>query len=380
MAFHAVGCSGDYADHQPGRAVAQAMAAQLAVPGNGDAPPASFLLHLGDVVYKPDATSDAGGDEDASVLAGTSPDVHYKKLYDEQFYAQFAGYQRPIVAVAGNHDGKDSQHGHRSAIQRFLRNFCAPANEYPKPSKDNHTDHRPAMRQPYVYWRLETPLAHIVVLYSNIANGGLLDDPAHPHHTPQYDWLVAQLTELRRHRDASAPKVIILAVHYPPYSGAANFAQRGDPTRGPTRAAQARPLAMALQRAFAESSQRPDVVLSAHAHLYQRLTYRFADGAEVPFLVAGSGGHAPVEQLWLACDGKTRARRRTPPFDAVLPPGCTLAAGESARVVAYNDQAFGFLRLTVTAATLDGAFFSVRHGTPVVADAFTLDLRTHRLS
>jgi hypothetical protein len=374
MTFHAVGCSGDDANHQPGREVAAAMAAQL---GSPDAP-ASFLFHLGDVVYKPDTTSDAGGDEDAPGAA--MPDVDQGTMYDKQFYAQFAGYQRPIFAIAGNHDGKFSQHSHRSAINHFLRNFCAPRAAHPQPSKDNRSDQRPAMMQPYVYWRLETPLAVVLGLYANIANGGLLDDPAHPHRTPQYDWLVAQLKDLKHHLSTHGRKAVLLAVHYPPYSGAANFAQRGDPTLGPTHATHARPLAMELQRAFEESGQRPDVVLSAHAHLYQRLTYTYADGAEIPYLVAGSGGHAPVEDLWRRCDGTTRAPRRAPPFDAILPPGCALGPGARVQVVVYNDQSFGFLQLTVSAETLAGEFFAIQQGSPTPADAFRLDLRTHRLA
>jgi acid phosphatase type 7 len=382
MTFHAVGCTGDYANHQPGRQVAAAMAAQIdssGAPRQGGIShaAASFLFHLGDVVYKPDATSDAGRDEDAS--GATAQDVDQSVMYDDQFYAQFAGYHRPIFAVAGNHDGKYSQHGHRSAIHHFLRNFCASGSEYPQPSKDNHADERPAMIQPYVYWRLKTPLADFIGLYSNIANGGILDDPSRAHHTPQYDWLVAQLKDVKRRLGTSPRKALLLAVHYPPYSGAGNFAQRGDPTLGPTGAVHAHPLAMDLQRAFQESGQRPDVVLSAHAHLYQRLTYRYADGAELPLLVAGSGGHAPVESLWLRCDGKTSLRRRALPFEAVLPRGCVLPAGESAQVVAHDDQSFGFLRLTVAADELGSEFFTVQQGSPVLADAFRLDLRAHRL-
>jgi hypothetical protein len=83
------------------------------------------------------------------------------------------------------------------------------------------------MIQPYVYWRLDTPLAYIVGLYSNIANGGVLDDPtAYPVFTngPQYQWLVGELKAVAAANSQNSPKkAVLLAVHYPPYSGATNF-------------------------------------------------------------------------------------------------------------------------------------------------------------
>lgn len=200
-------------------------------------------------------------------------------------------YKRPIVAIAGNHDGKHSPHRHKSAIDHFFSNFCATSRSK---SADNGTDAREAMAQPYVYWRLSTPVAEFIALYSNIANGGILDDPSGPEPGPQYRWLLEQLTEYRTGA-AKHPqeKALVLAVHYPPYSGAANFPQRGDTTLGPTNAGNSRPLCQVMQRAFEESGQRPDIIVSAHAHMYQRLTYRYAGGWDLPLLIAGSGGHAP---------------------------------------------------------------------------------------
>ena len=205
------------------------------------------------------------------------------------------------------------------------------------------------MRQPYPYWRLSTPYAYILGLYSNIANGGILDDPSQPEQQPQYRWLVAQLADMkRRNARRKQRKAILLAVHYPPFSGASNFDQRGEPTLGPTNATSARPLAAVLRQAFDESGQRPDAVFSAHAHLFQRLTYRHADGWEIPYVIAGSGGHGPVESLWERCD-KTKAPRKKPPFAAMAPIGLKLPAHDTARVVAYNDSSFGFMRVTVGA-------------------------------
>lgn len=378
MTFHVVGCSGDFSNHLPQALVASAMAAQVRDPGpmggHGlPARPASFFYHLGDVVYKPDGNDDEkdGGNEDTD-------STDQQQMYSCQFYCPNTGYGRFIFAIAGNHDGKLSKQPDKSAIDHFLLNFCATDKGK---SPDNKVDNRAAMVQPYVYWRLSTPFAYIIGLYGNIANGGMLDDPANKSNRPQYDWLVAQLADIKqRNARNTPPKAIVLAVHYPPYSGASNFAQRGDPTLGPTSGAlNACPLGYWLQQAFVESGQRPDAIFSAHAHLYQRLTFCDADGWELPYLIAGSGGHSPVENMWTACDG-TMGQPQSVPFDAILPKGSNLAPGQSVRVAAYNDQAFGFLRVTIAARKLAGEFFTVEAQGLTLSDAFVLDMDTHRVS
>jgi hypothetical protein len=297
-------------------------------------------------------------------------------MYNTQFYEPHAAYARPIFAIAGNHDGKQSPKQEQSAIRHFFLNFCARQSGV---SVDNKADARKAMTQPYVYWRLDTPLAYIIALYTNIANGGILDDPHQHGHQAQYEWLVAQLTDLKeKNASQEQRRAVLLALHYPPFSGTTNFTRRGDPTLGPTDAAGAAPLGVVLQRAFAESGLRPDAVFSAHAHLYQRLTYRHAEGWDVPYLVAGSGGHAPVEGMWEACDGSAGTAKSVP-FAALLPPGLELPAGDSVSVVAYEDQSFGFLRITLTLDSMTGEFFTVVRGAATLSDAFTLDLRTHRV-
>lgn len=381
MTVHLVGCTGDFVDHQPQEAVADGMAAQVAGPaagGNGGsgAAPASFLYHLGDVIYKPGAGSGVESDDDPED-ALLAPDEDRGRMYNDQFYAPYSRYGRPIFAIAGNHDGKFSPHYAKSAVDHFFTNFCATASA---PSPDNATDARPAMTQPYIYWRLDTPLAHFLGLYANIANGGILDDPSGPQPGPQSQWLAAELRDIGSKNAGDGPrKAIILAVHYPPYSGATNFRQRGDPTLGPTNAVNARPLGAVLQQAFRESGQRPDVVVSAHAHLYERLTYRYGDGWELPLLIAGSGGHAPVEQLFRTCDGAVEAAAPVP-FDAVLPAGLALPLGDSVQVVAYDGRSFGFLRLTVEPGRLTGEFFTATSQAVACTDSFVLDTGAHQLT
>lgn len=372
MTFHLTGCAGSFTDHTPQRAVAQALTEQASDPSVGGganslARKPAFLYHLGDIVYKDDNQEDPEG-------------ADQREMYNAQFYQPYTTYPRHIFAIAGNHDGKRHPHPATSAIDHFLANFCAPRSAR---SPDNATDRRPAMMQPYPYWRLTTPLAYIIGLYTNIANGGVLDDPAQPDAHPQYDWLVAQLRDVQRRNTRAAQRgavrrAVLLALHYPPYSGTTNFAQRGDPTLGPSNATHAQPLAEVLRQAFAASGQRPDVVLSAHTHLYQRLTHQSADGWETPYLIVGNGGHGPVESMWERCDGTSGAAKRAP-FNAVLPPGHTLHAGERARVVAFDDQSFGFARLTVAEGKLVGEYFAVSPGSPRLADSFTLDLERHKL-
>ena len=53
-----------------------------------------------------------------------------------------------------------------------------------------------------------------------------------------------------------------------------------------------------------------------------------------------------MEKLSKTCSGDT-ATLPNLPFDVVLPFGAALPKGDSAKVVAYNDEEFGFLRLTV---------------------------------
>jgi hypothetical protein len=76
------------------------------------------------------------------------------------------------------------------------------------------------------------------------------------------------------------------------------------------------------------------------------------------------------------------------PADVVLPPGLVIPADDHAQVVAFNDEDFGFLRLTVDVnkKTLTGEFFAAFSEThdpsclPALADSFVLDLQTHRIT
>jgi hypothetical protein len=384
LSFHAVGCTGCHADQQATTQVAQAMAVQAVHPyrfgGTPAAVPISFLYHLGDVVYKKD--KDTAGDQ--SPLPPPEHRKDFGELYDRQFYGPFAAYGPLIFAVAGNHDGKDKDPdgpSRKSAIQHFLENFCGLADG----ASDNQSSNRPAMRQPYPYWVLKTPLAYFVGLYTNVCNAGQLDDPE-KNARPQYDWLVQTLKDIKKAADRPA---LFLVLHYPPYSAAANFLERGDPNLGPTPRPPGKtldPLGRTLQAAFRDSGQFPDVVLSAHAHHYQRLTYTYESGRQIPYLIAGGGGHIPVEPLSKPCQNQQSPVPATPPR-VVYPPRGAPPASDRVELVAANDRDFGFLRLTLdgTKQQLTGEHFAAFNlggspkALPALDDSFTLDLRTHSI-
>jgi acid phosphatase type 7 len=294
LTFHAIGCSGRYEQcpdgPQPGTLVANALAKQATdaavYNGYSSADPASFLFHLGDVVYKAESVNNS--------VAAVDPDQ--SEMYDIEFYRQYASYEPEILSIPGNHDSKWSKHSERSAIDHYLINFCD--SDHRKSADNTSNQTRETMIQPYPYWTLETPVAYIVGLDTNDVNGGLLDDPQQ-NDEPQYDWLVATLQTIKAAQDG---KRLVLAVHYPPYSGAANFIQRGDPNLGPTPrrnpgAGLLQPLAVTLQHAYQQAGIYPDLVISAHAHLYQRITYTYTGGHQIPYLICGASGHWPTENM-----------------------------------------------------------------------------------
>jgi hypothetical protein len=377
MTFTMVGCSGDprseaaAAHSKSAPSYTEAVAAAMIKVGGS-----SFFYHLGDITY---TFAEKGSGSSADDSTGDDEYV----LWNDQFYGPYSKYPKQIVSIPGNHDGKASKDPSKSQIANYMANFCAAPSGWPQPWARNETDKRSAMIQPYLYWRLDTPLAYIVGLYTNVVNGGVLDEP---HKTKpftegaQYQWLVGELKAVAAGNAASqTKKAILLAVHYPPYSGAANFTVRGDQSKGPTRHAKHAPyLAVALQQAFADAGVRPDAIFSAHAHLFQRLTYSYADGTVMPCLIAGCGGHSPLETLSEQCDG-TKGTSRKAPFDAVTPGSFTFPNGESARVDYYEDhengKSFGFLQVTIAGRTLTGAFVDTS-GTP--RDRFVLDLDTRQ--
>jgi hypothetical protein len=257
MTFHSVGDTGASShslisnEHH----VADAMSEDVERGGVG-AP--AFLFHLGDVVYS----------------FGES------QYYYDQFYEPFRRYDRPIFALAGNHDGAvygpDVNTPVAPTLEAFLRNFCANA---AGPSPDALGMARTTMTQPGVYFTLDTPCVSIIGLYSNVLeHPGVISSQGGRFPLPddQLSFLGAELTRLKPEREAMQ-RAVILAMHHPPVSF--------DGTHGSSPM-----MANEIDAVCSEIGLWPDVVLSGHAHLYQRFS-RQIKGRMIPYIVAGSGGH-----------------------------------------------------------------------------------------
>jgi Calcineurin-like phosphoesterase len=186
IVFHAVGDTGaSMAIRIATEAdVADAMTADLKATA-GEAP--SFLFHLGDVIYN----------------------FGEAQYYYDQFYEPFRGYNRPIFAIPGNHDG-EVQYGSDPAtpltptLLAFLRNFCA---AQPAASPDSGGLVRSTMTQPGAYFTLDAPFVSIIGLYSNVLETfGVISSQggryAPPLDDDQLDWLISELKRLKGPRES----------------------------------------------------------------------------------------------------------------------------------------------------------------------------------
>jgi 3',5'-cyclic AMP phosphodiesterase CpdA len=281
----------------------------------------SFFYHLGDVVY----------------YYGQAEE------YYPQFYEPYIHYPAPIFAIPGNHDGDlppQPARGGRS-LDAFVRNFCADAPGITPEAKDIPRD---AMTQPNVYWTLEAPFITIVGLYTNVPEGGKLDDD-------QKEWLSSEL------RDAPGDKALIVAMHHPIYSADGHHSGSKN-------------MEQVLDRAIEQTGRIPNAVFAGHVHNYQRFTRR-RDGREVPYIVAGAGGYWHLHYV-----EKHLGVRVQTPF-TTQDPNITLES--------YCDDRHGYLRLEVGAQTMRGRYFAAprphepwsKHARQV--DTFTVDLSRHRL-
>jgi len=322
ISFHAVGDTGPSASaniaHEA--SVADTMVADLTAATAVDAP--AFLFHLGDVVY-----------------SFGEPQYYY-----DQFYEPFRAYDAPIFAIPGNHDGFPEEG--QATLFAFLRNFCAAA---PGPSPDSGGLVRSAMTQPGVYFTLDAPFVSIIGLYSNVLEGpGVISSEGgkYPIGDQQLQFLTEELTRLKPQREAGE-RAVILACHHPPLSV--------DAKHGGIRGLDAD-----IDKACLQAGLRPDAVLSGHAHLYQRYT-RTVDGAEVPYIVAGSGGHGVTKPASGASEAK-------------LPEGYALVG---APIMEY-----GYLTVTVDMSgqtpTLTAAFKATT-GAQGVRDTVTVNLAARRI-
>ncbi|HXR16513.1 MAG TPA: metallophosphoesterase [Terriglobales bacterium] len=325
ITFHAVGDTGA-AKGVPATAianeagVADAMTADVQSGGVGGP---AFFFHLGDVIYN----------------------FGEAQYYYDQFYEPFRDYDRPIFAIPGNHDGM--VFGATSATQQvptleaFVRNFCA---ETPGPSPDSGGLVRTVMTQPGVYFTLDAPYVSIIGLYSNVLDSGAGVISSQGGKFPavgnaQLAFLQSELKRLKPDRQAGK-RAIIIAVHHPPASvDAKHGGSLGVETD--------------LDSCCQAAGLWPDVVLSGHAHLYQRFT-RVVNGKQTPYIVSGSGGYAA-----------------TPPQTAA--PKAPYTIGDTTLEVDPIVD-FGYLTITTDAKTLSITFKTASKGVVTVRDSVNVDL------
>jgi hypothetical protein len=188
----------------------------------------------------------------------------------------------------------------------------------------------------------------IIGLYSNVLDSGAGVISSQNHHFPtitddQLTFLKTELARLKPDREAHK-RAVILAVHHPAVSA---DAKHGGSTG----------MSADLDACCKAAGLWPDVVLSGHAHLYQRFT-RTMNGREIPYIVSGSGGYAAT-------------------MPKPLKAGTTV--GDSTLVVAPIVK-FGYLTITTDAKTLSMSFKTADGQGVVVADSLTLDLAAGKIT
>lgn len=311
--------------HEAG--VSDAMSADVQ---SGGLPGPAFFFHLGDVVYN----------------------FGEAQYYYDQFYEPFRDYDRPIFAIPGNHDGMVYGPGSSApqvpTLQAFLDNFCAAASG---PSPDAGTLLRSVMTQPAVYFTLDAPFVSIIGLYSNVldSGAGVISSQGGQFPTLKGDVQLAFLTsELKRLKTLrqSEPRAVLLAVHHPPASVDAKHGGSSG-------------IEQDIDNCCKAAGLWPDVVLSGHAHLYQRFT-RVVNGKNVPYIVSGSGGYAA-----------------TAPQGSV--PTAPYTIGDTTLEVDPIIE-FGYLTLVTDGKTMTITFKTAEGGAVTVRDTVTVDLTQGRIT
>ena len=189
--FHATGDTGRRADSPQGEVV-EAMARDFDVDHPATSP--AFFFHLGDVIY------------------GDLKDQAYRR----EFYEPYRHYPGKIIAIPGNHDGEVFPKTDPKTLKAFLKDFCTAKALVPPIAG---TIFRQTMTQPGVFWLLDTPFAHIIGLYSNVAeNPGFISGKIPGKR--QKAWLVETLKRLAALRTTEPRKALVFAAHHPPFSSA----------------------------------------------------------------------------------------------------------------------------------------------------------------
>jgi len=321
VVFHMVGDTGSVRKADFQRMVAGIMAGQYQTGSDKSRP--QFLYHLGDVVYN----------------------YGEAEHYYDQFFKPYEDYPGPILAIAGNHDSDvnpDSTVRYQS-LDAFAAVFC---DTVARPIIFSRNAARTSMVQPNIYWTLETPLANIIGLHSNVPKYGVITDE-------QRNWFIDELKTADRERPG---KLLIVCLHHAPYSADINHGS-GLPMIG------------FLEGVFNETGIRPNIVFSGHVHNYQRFSKTYADGVIVPYIVAGAGGYDELHAVATTDDERFTADN--PLFNGV-------------QLAHYCDTKHGFLKIgiekTATGLTLTSEYYTLPHEeatdqelTAILEDSFVLN-------
>jgi hypothetical protein len=323
IVFHCVGDTGSVKGPNTQDLVSDKMVSDFSEASPADVP--SFFYHLGDVVY----------------YFGEAT------YYYDQFYEPFRSYPAPIISIPGNHDGVVWPGDPETTLEAFLRNFCASS---AAPSPDAGGLVRTTMIQPAVYFTLQAPFVRIFGLYSNVLEDpGVISDQNGTYPTLDQRQIAFLTAALKRVKSDKFTGAVIVAVHHPPFTGGTTHGGSPD-------------MLADIDTACTAAGVWPHAVFAGHAHNYQRYT-RTINGLSIPYIVAGCGGHSPLEAM--------RGAFRTPyPVDSTL----TLES--------YDGTDYGYLRVIVNATTLTIEFHPQSDGgtTKTPDDVVTITLATHTIS
>ena len=329
IVFHCVGDTGSIRGPSTQSLVADKMVADFSETNAASVP--ALFYHLGDVVYS----------------------FGEARYYYDQFYEPYRDYPAPIFAIPGNHDGLVYNGDRDRTLEAYLRNFCADA---PVHTPEAGGLMRTAMTEPGVYYTMEAPFVRILGLYSNVLEDpGVISsegDSASPIGDEQLAFLTAGLK--RAKADIASGQftgAILVAVHHPPFTYGGNHS--GSPR-----------MLADLDQVAKAADFWPHACLSGHAHNYQRFT-RTVGNFQIPYIVAGSGGHA-VSRLYHDRGGAIRTPSQVTP---------TLTFEN------YDDHSFGYLRITVNAQLLRIEFHTAQLGVTEKTpdDRVVVDLKTRTL-
>lgn len=316
----------------------------------------AFLLHLGDIVY----------------------DFGESQYYYDQFYSPFREYPAPIFAIPGNHDSfvlPNTPQG-ETPLDIFMRNFCA---ESPVVTREAASLHRTAMTQPGVYYALDAPFVRVLCLFSNALEdpGVISSEKNHWQAVPNYqlEFLEAQLKKIK---DDNFRGAVLIAVHHPPFSYAADSRSRAS---GGAHGSSTNMLRQ-IDTICAKVGVYPHAFLSGHAHNYQRYTRTVRMGGkdyDVPLIVCGDGDHY-VNTIVRAKRGMPAEE---PHFGTKVDYLDVHPAVEAKGLLLekYNDRGYGYLRIDVDEKQLGIGFHLVGQASIAQSrfDKVTVDLDSHEM-